>query len=84
MYYSTLDTVDGRPHQQLGLVTGKSVTGFDWGLTEKARERELRDITKQAEDMGADAIVGFNITATYLNERAMLLTFAGTAVRFAD
>lgn len=83
MIYTTLDNVDGKPQTQLGVVLNKKIAGWDWGKP-SLRDRDFDELEKQATAMGADAVVGLVCSVGSISERAVVVTYTGTAVKFGN
>lgn len=100
MIISTTEGVPGRPVSEvLGLVRGSSMMGCSTILSSFTDPRRIQQMmtdlvgqedaaistmTERAEEVGADAIIGFNITATayeYDNALKYHVTVYGTAVK---
>jgi uncharacterized protein YbjQ (UPF0145 family) len=85
---TTTPTVENRPvREYLGIVSGEAVFWSKelplWRLRE-ARENAIQEMIKEAEDLGANAVIGVTISMYVLKENGhdyRIQIATGTAVR---
>jgi uncharacterized protein YbjQ (UPF0145 family) len=92
MIITNIEQVPGKTIlQELGLVQGSTVRGkhlgkdigaFFKGLLVEGREEAIGRMKKEAENLGADAIVNVRITTSSITGGAAELMAYGTAVKF--
>jgi uncharacterized protein YbjQ (UPF0145 family) len=86
---TTTPTVENRPvREYLGIVSGEAVfysEDLPLSMLRKAREKAIQEMIKEAEELGANAVIGVRIDYktidTSRDARAMILIATGTAVR---
>jgi len=95
MILTTTPTIEGRPvHQYLSIVSGASIMGenivkdtimggrsgtYDQKLAE-VRQSVLKEMSHQAQALGANAVVGVALDYEVIREGMLIITASGTAV----